>query len=102
MDRKLAGLFAPARMIQPPGYSFRVWVLPLSRSRAGRTRLRNGGVSAIIAANRCLLNRSTISCDGWTVSIGAFIWWMKYPTQFKPASVAPICTLFISTMRRAG
>lgn len=86
----------------PPAHSLSSVVLPESRARAGAILARRLGLSSIIAARRCLLQRSAMSRVGWTIIIGAFWVSMNQPTQLLPISVPADCTDFMKTTRLAG
>ena len=60
----------------PPGNSFDSMVLPESRERAGRTRLRSAALSSISGSILWREFRLASSTVGWTASIGPGAWWI--------------------------
>lgn len=76
--------------------------MPLSFDRAGEMRSRSSGLSSINGAIRCCDSRLAVSTVGCTSRNGPGAWWMQYPSQLLPASVAPTCAAFMNTMRLAG
>ena len=70
IERSPTALLAPVMISSPAGNSLDNTVLPASRERAGFTRCRRTGLSAISGSIRCRENRLASSTVGCTESIG--------------------------------
>jgi hypothetical protein len=77
-------------------------VLPESRERAGAINSASAADSSISGSIRCFELRLAISTVGQTAIIGPGAWWITYPIQFEPISVAPSCAAFMNATRSTG
>lgn len=95
---RLVGLFAPTRVMWPPGNCLCVRVAPASRALASPNSSRSFFESRIIGASRSFEKVSAASSFGSTARIGQGSRWTNRPMMFSITVVLRSCVQAISVI----